>query len=136
MKSKAKTVSEADQYIAVLVEAAKTHAACAPLAGKIANALFLALRDGLRRPNDWEYHYSGSAEFRWYDGDSLSGSTKHVSLTVYQGGVMIGGRIGEDRYASGGGIRIEGLTAEDAATIVRILVAVVDAKKPAKKEGV
>lgn len=138
MKSKTKAVSEADTYIATIAAAAQTHAGVKDTAGKIADSLWQVMKLGVRQPNDWEFHYSGSAEFRWYDGPQIhsSSSGKYVSLVVGQESVLIGGRLSQDKYGQNSGVRIEGLTPEDAATILKILVGIVDAKPAAKaKEG-
>jgi hypothetical protein len=122
--------SKQQKYVEIIEAAAKTHAAVAPLARRIADCIRLVLAMGVRQPDDWQFHFSGYVEFRWYDGGkTFSGSTKHVGLDAGSGKYTIRGRLTKDKYGSGGGIQIEGLTPNDAATILKILVGIVDDAK-------
>lgn len=124
------------KYIEVIEAAARTHSAVEPIARRIAYSIRLVLAMGVRQPNDWQFHYNGGAEFRWYDGGkTLSGSTKNVGLDVGSDRFTIRGRIAKDKYGEGRGIHIEGLKPNDAATILKILVGIVDDAKSLKEHG-
>lgn len=124
------------KYIETIEAAAKTHAAVAPIAKRIADSIRLMLAMGIRQPNDWQFHYNGGAEFRWYDGGkTYSASTKYVGLGIGSERFSIRGRIAKERYGDGRDINIEGLEPNDAATILKILVGIVDDAKSLKEHG-
>lgn len=124
------------KYVEVIEAAAKTHAAVSAIATRIADSIRLMLAMGIRQPNDWQFHFNGSAEFRWYDGGkTFSGSTKYVGLDAGSGKFSIRGRIAKERYGEGRGIHIEGLEPNDAATILKILVGIVDDAKALPEQG-
>lgn len=124
------------KYVEIIEAAAKTHSAVAPIARRVADSIRLILAMGVRQPDDWQFHFSGGAEFRWYDGGkTFSASTKSVSVHVGDGRFTIRGRIAKDRYGDGKGICIEGLEPNDAATILKILVRIVDDPKSLDEEA-
>ena len=122
--------SKQSKYVEVIEAAAKTHAAVEPIARRIADSIRLVLAMGIRQPNDWQFHYNGGAEFRWYDGGkTYSASTKYVGLGISSERFTIRGRIAKERYGDGRDINIEGLEPNDAATILKVLVGIVDDAK-------
>jgi hypothetical protein len=121
-----------ETYIATIVAAAKTHAGCEPIADKIGNVLRLCFARGIRQPNDWEFHFNGVAQFRWFDGKGYSNSSKNISVMILPSRLELSGRIAKDRYGDSNGIKVEGLTELDATVILSVLVGLVDEKTETK----
>lgn len=124
------------KYIELISEAASTHSGVAHLARRIADTMRLVLAKGIRIPNDWMFHYTGYAEFRWYDGGkTLSGANHCIGIDITEDAVTIRGRISKDKYGDGRNTHIEGLEASSAATILGILVNLIDRNAKSNTEA-
>jgi hypothetical protein len=116
-----------EQYIATMVAAAKLHNPVAPIAEHFGAVLGKAAAAGMRRPNDWQFEYNGYVSLRWYDGpgDRLGGSSRNISLGIAASDCHIRGRL-DKSYSSGGGVSIEALPVDDAITVIRPLIDMID----------
>lgn len=124
---KASAVPDID-YVRIMEDAAKLHVAVAPMAVRLGDILRAIIAREIRRPNNWQFCYTGYVELRWYDGGKpFPSSTRWVGMDVFaDDNVSIRGRL-EKSYDSACGLTIKGAKAEEAITMLKILVELVGA---------
>lgn len=117
--------------IETMKAAALLHNPVAHLSDRIGDVLGAIAAMEIRRPNDWQFSYTGSCELRWYDGDgeSLSGSTRNIGLTISDNSASFRGRLNKDKYAGEGGFTIGDMPHVDAVTILKVFVDMIDAPR-------
>jgi len=97
---------------------------------------FLKMLSGLRAPDEWVMEWTGYPNFRWHDGEdgTYSGSKREITATVVEASIAIRGHLSLDRF-SGRNDRtnIEHLTCDEAASMLRMLVGMID--RPAARES-
>ena len=126
MKKKQTTIH--GQYISILLAAMRLHRPCASLAG--AAERFLGLLGTVRPPNDFQFEYTGFLTLRWYDGpgDHLGNSKVNIRASVSQDSVSIRGCLARPRrYNDNDQTQVLGLPFAEAANLLKVFVAQVDA---------
>ena len=116
-------------YANTIYRAAKLHGPCSLIAKDIRD--FLAKASDLRQPNDFNFQYTGVAEFRWHDGKTeYFGSSKRyiAALLSGDGAIHLRGSLAKELHSQGDKTDINSLRLDDALTILRILLSIVDAK--------
>ena len=121
-------------YVGSILTALQIHGPCRELMGRARE--FLSLIEGVRRPWDFQLQYTGYLDLRWHERDAefFGSSKRYVVAQLGKGGVSLRGELSPDRgYGDRERTNIAGLPVEDAATILRLLVTLID--RPLAIEG-
>jgi len=111
-----------ESYVGVMLQAAIEHGPVAPMVKRFGLVLRGLGSSGVRKPNDWQFHFNGYIELRWHDGvTTFSTSQRWIGLDIMPDTLMVRGRL-EKSYDQQGGITIRGLSEVDMRSVLKILV--------------
>lgn len=69
-------------YVTTITRAAKIHAGAAELSNRLRTVLVCLADHAIEQPRDWEFHYSGPIELRWWKTDSYAASPTVITLWI------------------------------------------------------
>lgn len=114
-------------YVSVIRAAARLHNPCAPIERRIGDVLNAIGAMEIRRPNDWQFEYTGFVTLRWHDGgEKIGGSKKWISFCIHGDHASIRGAIDSELRYDSGGVTINKMSFEDAIQVLKVLVGMVD----------
>ena len=123
-------------YTHTIIGAMVMHRPCASLARIVQQAFdYLADRGVKHIPDDYNFQYTGFAEFRWHDGETEHfGSSKcYIAMLCGDDGITIRGSIPKNPNAGHrdeGKIDVSGLAIADAMTLLAMLINVIRSPQP------